>query len=235
MTTRQYTDRWPRAFCGIGSGEAARRVAGVWRLWLLLLIPLLVLSACGIGLPKHSSTSVPTAMPLATPSLTSQASEMDLPFETIEQLEAADNGKYYEDKRPGLFVITNSDEAIELQGIINPAAQARIFQGWKATTRYGVQIERIARQGDKVTIYARFAEPKPEEERGAEITSPCQLVQVQKAGRWGQEITFRVIVNDTDVVSLSMMCPDVGMGWRLLFSGCRLLSITYSRHTGYCR
>ena len=130
------------------------------------------------------------------------------------------SGKVYEDKRPGLLIIARSEETAGLKGLVRPEAQARlqgldydhyfaavVFQGWKTTNRYGVQIERIARWGSEVTIYARFSEPDPNKERGPEITSPYHLVQVKKVGRWEQEIAFQVVVDGINVTSLSHYVP----------------------------
>jgi hypothetical protein len=149
-----------------------------------------------------------------------QPKETDLPFETIEQRDASGTGQVYKDEKPGLIVITAPEEATNLDALITSEAQARlarlsydeyfviaVFQGRKPTTRYGVQIERIARQGSKVTVYAQFSEPKPDEEKAPEETSPYHLIQVQKVGTWGQEVTFELIVKGSIVASVSQYIP----------------------------
>jgi len=149
-----------------------------------------------------------------------QPKETDLPFETIEQRDASGTGQVYKDEKPGLIVITAPEEATNLDALITSEAQARlarlsydeyfviaVFQGRKPTTRYGVQIERIARQGGKVTVYAQFSEPKPDEEKAPEETSPYHLIQVQKVGTWGQEVTFELIVKGSIVASVSQYIP----------------------------
>jgi len=149
-----------------------------------------------------------------------QPKETDLPFETIEQRDASGTGQVYKDEKPGLIVITAPEEATNLDALITSEAQAwlarlsydeyfviAVFQGRKPTTRYGVQIERIARQGGKVTVYAQFSEPKPDEEKAPEETSPYHLIQVQKVGTWGQEVTFELIVKGSIVASVSQYIP----------------------------
>lgn len=149
-----------------------------------------------------------------------QPKEIDLLFETVERRDASGTGQVYQDRQPGLMVITTPEEAASLVALVTSEAQARlqslnynayfavaIFQGRKSTTGYGVEIERITRLESKVTIYARFLEPKPNAERAPEETSPYHLVQVQKTGTWGQPITFNLIVGNVVVTSLSHYVP----------------------------
>ena len=82
-----------------------------------------------------------------------------------------------------------------------------VFQGRKPTTGYDIQIERITRLESKVTIQARFSEPKPDAEKAPEETSPYHLVQVQKTGTWGRSITFSLVVDNVVVASLSHHVP----------------------------
>lgn len=149
-----------------------------------------------------------------------QPKEINLPFETIEQRDASGTGQVYKDKQPGLMIIATSKEGTKLDALVTPETRARlqnlnynadfviaVFQGRKPTTGYGVQIERITRQGSKVTIYAQFSEPKPDEEKAPEETSPYHLVQVQKVGTWGQRTTFNLVVGGATVTSLSHHVP----------------------------
>jgi len=220
LSGKGYEDKWPGLFAIAGSEEAARPPAGIKVRWLPLLVALLILSACRVGPPKRSPAPVETAVPMPTSTSPSRTTEIDLPFETIEQRDASGVGKVYEDKRPGLLIIARPEETAGLKSLVRPEAQARlqgldydhyfavvVFQGWKTTNRYGVQIERIARWGSEVTIYARFSEPDPNKERGPEITSPYHLVQVKKVGRWEQEIAFQVVVDGINVTSLSHYVP----------------------------
>jgi len=165
------------------------------RLLLLVLIPLLGLSACR---PK----------------------EVDLPFETIEQGDWGNAGYAYEAHRPTLMVITRATEVMELDDWITLDAQTQlqaldydayfavvVFQGWKATTGYKVQVDHIALSGNVINVHAQFLEPKPEEEKAPEATSPYHLVTVQRAKTWDQDITFNLVVDEVVVVSLSRHVP----------------------------
>ncbi len=145
-----------------------------------------------------------------------QPKETDLPFETIERQEISG----YQDKKPGLVIIAKQTEVTSLDALVTREILLRlqtldydtylvvgVFQGWKPTTRYGVQIERVTRRGNIVTIHALFREPQPGEPKGDEVTSPYHLVQVQKAETWGQTITFNLVVGDAIVTSLSHYVP----------------------------
>lgn len=145
-----------------------------------------------------------------------QPKEINLPFETIERQELSG----YRDKEPALMVITKPEEIIRLDTLVSREIQlqlqaldydaylvAVVFQGRKPTTRYGVQIERVTRQGDEITVVAQFSEPKPDEEKGPLETSPYHLVQVQKTGTWGQPITFNLVVGNVVVTSFSHHAP----------------------------
>jgi len=145
---------------------------------------------------------------------------MVLRFETIEQRDASGSGRLYENRQPGLMVIETSEEAVNLDALVTPETRARLhnvnynayfviaaFQGWKPTRQHGVQVERITRQGSEVTVYARFSEPKADEEKAPEVTSPYHLIQVRKVGTWGQRTTFNLVVGGATVTSLSHRVP----------------------------
>lgn len=149
-----------------------------------------------------------------------RSQETDLVFATIERRDTSGTGQVYKDKEPGLLVVAQSSEASQLDELVTPDALARVkalsyetsfaivvFQGWKPTTRYSAQIERVMRQGDEITIYAKFTEPRPDEPTGGMITSPYELAQVNKMGVWARNISFRVVVDEQSVVSLTHFVP----------------------------
>lgn len=146
--------------------------------------------------------------------------ETDLPFETFEQKEWAGTDKPYESREPGLIVISRLEEVDSLKGLVNDEAKSKlqaldysryfavlVLQGWKPTTGYKANVKRITRIENTVNIYAQFLEPKPDEEKAPEVTSPYHLVQVQKSGKWGQDITFNLFAGETLVISLSHAIP----------------------------
>jgi hypothetical protein len=113
-----------------------------------------------------------------------------------------------------------STEIVELDNLVAPTTLEHlhaldldahfvlvVFQGWKSTIGYGVRVDRITRRGDTVTVYARFREPKPDEEKGAMVTSPYHLIQIQKVGTWSRDITFNLVVDEAVVASLSRYIP----------------------------
>jgi hypothetical protein len=172
-------------------------------------IVFLLLTACGRG--EIEPTPTPTRQAL---------NETALTFETIEQNDFAGTGKYYEDIEPGLMIISGNPDIASLDKWITVEAIIKlkeldyensfaliVFQGWKDSGGYNVQIERIVQAGKTVNIYAQFDEPKPEEERTLIVTSPYHLIKIQKSGEWDQEFLFQVIVGDTTVVSMNYFVP----------------------------
>lgn len=164
-------------------------------------------------------TSMIFGMAFGLSTCNTKPEETDLPFETIEQKEWAGTGKSYEAREPGLMVISQSEETDNL-GIITDEAVQKLqvldygdyfafvaFQGWKPNGGYSIQVNRVSRIGNSVNIYAQFHEPRPDEEKTDEITSPYHLMIVQKTGNWGQEVTFNLLDGETVVVSLSHFIP----------------------------
>ena len=146
--------------------------------------------------------------------------ETDLPFEILEQEEINLAGQAYETREPGLIIVAQPDEVTELDDWVTEASKEQlrvidynayfalaVFQGVKPTDGYGVQIERIVRKGNEVTIYAQFQEPSPDREKNDIVTSPYCLVKVQKIGAWEQNIMFNVIVDDSVVIYASHNIP----------------------------
>lgn len=149
-----------------------------------------------------------------------QPQETDLSFETIEQRDASGTRQIYQDKQPGLIVITTLEEVANLDALVTPETQARlqslnydadfvlaVFQGWKPTDGYDIQVERITHLRDKVTVFVRLQEPPPDRKKNDIVTSPYHLVQVQKVGTWDGDATFNVVVNGTVIASVSHNIP----------------------------
>ena len=117
-------------------------------------------------------------------------------------------------------VITTLEEVANLDARVTPEAQARlqslnydadfvlaVFQGWKPTDGYDIQVERITHLRDKVTVFVRLQEPPPDRKKNDIVTSPYHLVQVQKVGTWDGDATFNVVVNGTVIASVSHNIP----------------------------
>lgn len=146
--------------------------------------------------------------------------ETDLPFEILEQEERNLTGQAYEAHEPGLIIVAQPDEVTELDNWITEASKEKLqvmdyeayfalalFQGMKPTDGYGIQIERIARTGDEVTIHARFQEPRSDQKKNDIVTSPYCLIQVRKIGTWDQNIKFNVIADGGVVLSTTYNIP----------------------------
>ena len=156
--------------------------------WLLLpLVPVLIL--------------VPSAC---------KPQETSLPFETIERKDWVSTGQVYKAREPGVIVIARPEDVTSLNNWVTEDAKAQlqtldyttyfalaVFQGWKGTDGYSIQIERITRQEDNVTILVLLQEPRPDERKNDIVTSPYHLVQVQKVGVWDRNITFTVVEDGT--------------------------------------
>ena len=68
-----------------------------------------------------------------------------------------------------------------------------VFQGWQTTSGYGVEVQRVVRVGDVITVEAAFARPGLGASSLA-VTSPYQLIRVSKAGDWHDGITYEFVV-----------------------------------------
>lgn len=149
-----------------------------------------------------------------------KSQETILPFEILEQEERNLTGQIYEAREPRVSIIVQPDEVMELDDWVTEASKEQlqvmdydtyfalvVFQGMKPTDGYGVQIERIVRKGNEVTIHAQFQEPRPDQKKNDIVTSPYCLIQVQKIGTWDQDIKFNVIADGSVVVSASHNIP----------------------------
>ena len=143
-----------------------------------------------------------------------------MPFQTIEQRDASGSEQAHQDKQPALVVVTTPEEATNLASLVTSEAQTQlknlncsayfviaVFQGWKPTDGYGVQVERITHLRDKVAVFVRLQEPPPDRKKNDIVTSPYHLVQVQKVGTWARNVTFNVLADGTAIASVSHNVP----------------------------
>jgi hypothetical protein len=140
---------------------------------------------------------------------------VDLPFQSIEQRPASGTGVRYEDHQPGVIVISAADEVDKLEGLITPESLAQlqaldyqkhlamaVFQGWKPTDGFDIQVERITRAGDQVSIIAQAKERQPDLKRNDVVTSPYHLVVVDKLSEWNKPVTFKLTVNTSTALEV---------------------------------
>ncbi len=139
--------------------------------------------------------------------------EEELPFKTIER---ADYSQRYEYREPGLVIVTNVDEANQLDGWVSTEALEQLrrldyerffavvaFLGWQPTGHEGIRIERVVRQGNVVSVHTLVGRPTGETEE----TSPYHLVRVQKVGQWGTSVNFALVVEETTIALQSHYVP----------------------------
>jgi hypothetical protein len=145
-------------------------------------------------------------------------SEVELPFETIEQdIAPWYKGAVptYESRQPGLTIVTDIRAADQLTGITSEA-RARlkalnydshfalvIFLGIQSGGHTGIRIERMLRRGDKVFMTTWVGTPVGT----TQVTSPYHLVKVEKKGQWGKNIDFEAVVNKTTIVTTTHYIP----------------------------
>ena len=146
--------------------------------------------------------------------------EKGLSFQSIERKDGSGTGDLYESYEPGLMVIARSEEVDRLGGLITDEARQTLleldysqyfalvtFFGMKGTGGYSIQVTRVTRSGDTVSVYARLDEPAPDQAKSDVVTSPYHLVIVQKDGSWGKAISFALIANHMLFFSVSHDVP----------------------------
>ena len=141
----------------------------------------------------------------------------ELSFETIERQAAGGRGELWEAEEPGLMVIATAEELNQIDNLVTQEAQEKLrqvdydayfvvaaFLG-KRTSNPGFQVERVVRRGSQITLYAL--------DQGdgflAAITSPYQLIEVRKEGKWGRQFTFKLRFTEGEqrIVSVSHHIP----------------------------
>lgn len=142
--------------------------------------------------------------------------EVELPFETIEQQSTAGTGIVYQPKEPGLIVITDPRDVDQLDGLVSSDALMQlgevnyethfaviVFLGWQPTGHEGINIERLVRTDNSVSIFAQIGR-----QLGSDVvTSPYHLIKVAKTGHWDTTITFNLIASGTTIATKSQRVP----------------------------
>ncbi len=139
--------------------------------------------------------------------------EIELPFETIER---SNYSPRYEKKKPGLMIIATEDEINQLIGFVTPKAISRLqeidynkyfvvvaFLGWYRKVHEGIRVEQVICRNNSISIYAQVGELTGKDA----ISSPYQVIKVQKVGRWGAEIDFALVIDRNTVASQSHYIP----------------------------
>ena len=166
----------------------------------------LLTSAVGIVL-------VPVMTLMALPMAGCQrATDIDLSFETIERVDFGGTVQLHEGKEPKLVVIVQQKQVNVLGSTVSVKARTKlesldfdhyfavaVFQGYKPTLGYGVEVQRIARAREVFIIYAHFSHPEPGQVRLNIVTSPYHLVKMSKENLVGKEVEFVLLADGAEV------------------------------------
>jgi hypothetical protein len=140
--------------------------------------------------------------------------EIELPFETIEQEEAA--GEIWYTEEPGLMIIATPEDLAQIDDLFTKDAQVQLremdfgsyfaiasFLGRQGGSHEGIETQRVVRRGDAVSVYVHVGRPGMFEI----VTSPYHLVKVRKEGNWEQRIEFRLYLEGEYITSLAHFIP----------------------------
>jgi hypothetical protein len=127
---------------------------------------------------------------------------IELAFETLEKRAATG----YENEEPGLIVVTASGETEAIDAFVSPQARIRLqqvdydnnlviaaFQGERPHSGFGIDVERVVRSGEAVTIVVTLDENPVGGPQLPEVMAPYHVVQIPKEGVSGQMIEFRLV------------------------------------------
>lgn len=151
-----------------------------------------MLSGCNAISPTTAPAPVPTLV------LTPTVQGVELPFETVERTEISGTGDDYPGKTPTLIVITRAEDITSLGNTISPSAQEElrkldynnyfvivVFQGIKGTNMYGVNIQSVTKDENRITVFAHFTQRDPEMAAADVVTLPYHIVKVPRNGLKG--------------------------------------------------
>ncbi len=134
--------------------------------------------------------------------------ETEVDFSSIE---LAQNPGIKTDK-PDLTVVSEKEDTYTLGNTISADSISQlidldykayfamvVFQGLKPTGGYKVEIQRIARHGNTVHVYAHFTERDPANPATSVVTSPYHMVKISREGIKG-EIVFIVYSDGKEIL-----------------------------------
>jgi hypothetical protein len=145
--------------------------------------------------------------------------QVELSFETIEMAEIPGTGYEYPGKEPALVIITKREDVASLGDIVSKQSQLilnslnfsdyfviTVFQGIKGTTSYGVEIQRIFKKDNVITIYTHFTERDPSLSAGTLMTSPYHIVKIPRQGLFGQ-MEFILFADGEEIIHQTYNMP----------------------------
>ncbi len=132
-----------------------------------------------------------------------------LAFTTLEQKQDAAyiGQQQFNALEPGLVVIFNEETALEQGDLFSESARLQlrglnwqthfalaVFQGWKPSDGYGVEISEMALEEGQIVIRAEFRQPGAASDSEGAVTSPYHLVLVRRLAFEPEKLVFRLVV-----------------------------------------
>ena len=152
-----------------------------------------------------------------------EVGETELLFETIERQDIPDGGRYYQDAKPRLVVITEAAEIDALDDTVSLSAQAQlaeldynqdfaiaVFQGLRPsqpTPQSGVEVQRVTLEAGVVTLHVRLYGPVAGYESRPIETSAYEIIKLHKSSILQGELWFVLSVGDAEVIWLTHLVP----------------------------
>jgi hypothetical protein len=180
----------------------------------MVIISLLVVMLAACREQEGIMLEGTTIAPITVQATQTGRTETNLAFTTLTQGDWGTNDHFYDVEEPALIVIDKPEDITLITDWVSQESLMQllkmdytlnlalaVFQGWKGTLEYDVQIQQISHQDGIVNVYTNFIEPEPgTEELHAEI-SPYHIVQVQRFEELDDKTTFDLIVNDIVIFS----------------------------------
>lgn len=131
--------------------------------------------------------------------------EISLPFETIEKIDDPGTGINYQNMDPKLDILISGDDIAEVLEFVSFDSQVvlqeldydqyivvAVFQGRKGELGYGVEIQKVTRQGNRIVVHVHFTEHDPNSVSLLMESSPYHLVKLSRDGLQGD---FQFVLN----------------------------------------
>lgn len=168
-----------------------------WRTFVFVTIALLIIS-CVSG-----NTNIPSA----------------LSFETIA-IDHSSHSDYYKAQEPAIIVLTKPEDLKNIHGLVSTKAETAlqkldfnqelaiaVFQGRKPTGSYAIQIERIVKSQDQMSVHVKIELPTPHQAATQAFTSPYHLVRIKKGGLENQTTVFNLMEGTSILASTQTRLP----------------------------
>ena len=89
---------------------------------------------------------------------------------------------------------------------------AAVFQGWKGSTGYSIEVTDLRQLGNTITVYALFHTPQPSGPDGIVFTNPLEtspyyILKVKKAEEITGDFTFVLMANGQEVARQIQTIP----------------------------